>query len=143
MVNKCVIQGRLTRDVELRRTQSGTAVAGFTVAWSEKYGESEQKLFMPCVAWKGTAEMASRYFSKGQELVVEGKLTSRKWQDKEGNNRETIELVVDRMHFCGAKRDNDSQTPNAGYSTAGAPVNVYPDANEFAEIGKEDGELPF
>ena len=142
MVNKMVLQGRLVRDVELRRTQSGTAVAGFTVAWSEKHGETEQKLFMPCVAWKGTAEMASKWFSKGQELVVEGKLTSRKWTDKEGNNRETIELIVDRMHFCGAKREDGGQQ-SGGYHTAGAPVNVYPEAGDFAEIGEEDGELPF
>lgn len=140
MVNKMVLQGRLTRDVELRRTQSGTAVAGFTVAWSEKYGENEQKLFMPCVAWKGTAEMASRYFSKGQELAVEGKLTTRKWQDKEGNNRETIELIVERMHFCGAKKEDGQQSQG---KAAGAGVSVYPEPGEFAEIGEEDGELPF
>ena len=140
MLNHITIMGRLARDLELRRTQSGTAVASFTVAWSEKYGESEQKLFMPCVAWKGTAEMASKWFSKGQELVVEGKLTSRRWQDKEGNNRETIELIVDRMHFCGAKRDENQQ---GGYHTAGAPVSAYPDPSEFAELNGDDGELPF
>ena len=141
MVNKMVLQGRLTKDVELRRTQSGTAVAGFTVAWSEKYGENEQKLFMPCVAWKGTAEMASRYFSKGQELAVEGKLITRKWQDRDGNNRETIELIVERMHFCGAKRDDDK--PNGGFKPAGNPVNAYPSDQEWAEMGEEDGPLPF
>lgn len=106
MVNSTIIQGRMVRDAELRRTQSGTAVASFTVAWSEKYGDSERKLFLPCVAWKGTAEMASKWFGKGQEVVVEGKLTSRKWEDKNGNNRETIEMVVERMHFCGPKRED-------------------------------------
>lgn len=106
MVNSTIIQGRMVRDAELRRTQSGTAVASFTVAWSEKYGDNERKLFLPCVAWKGTAEMASKWFGKGQEVIVEGKLTSRKWEDKNGNNRETIEMVVERMHFCGPKRED-------------------------------------
>ena len=126
MLNKVALQGRLTRDVELRRTNSGTAVASFTVAWSEKHGETEQKLFLPCVAWKGTAEMAAKWFTKGQEVIVEGKLTSRKWQDKEGNNRESIELIVDRMHFCGKR----------GEQSAGAA------SEGFAEI-EDDGELPF
>lgn len=103
-INKTIIQGRLTKDVELRSTQSGKSVCGFTVAWSEKVKESEQKVFMPCVAWNAQAEFISKYFSKGQECVVEGKLVSRQWQDKQGNNRETIELIADRVHFCGPKQ---------------------------------------
>lgn len=125
MLNKTILQGRLTRDVELRHTTSGTAVASFTLAWSEKFGETEQKLFLPCVAWKGTAEMAAKWFGKGQEVLVEGKLTSRKWQDKDGNNRETVELIADRIHFCGGK-----QTGSA------APQ------QEIAEI-EDSGDLPF
>lgn len=104
MVNKMIIQGRMVRDVELRRTTSGTAVASFTVAWSEKYKDTERKLFLPCVAWGNNAEFASKWFEKGVELVAEGYLSSRSWQDKSGNKRETIELTVDRLHFCGAKK---------------------------------------
>lgn len=131
-VNKTVIQGRLVRTPEIRRTQSGTAVASFTVAWSEKYKEKERKLFLPCVAWRTVAEGAGKYFQKGQELVVEGFLTSRKWQDKDGNNRETVELVVDRMHFCGPKRESGNyEEPE------------YPPSGELAEIGEDDGPLPF
>lgn len=111
MLNKMMIQGRLTKDVELRHTQSGVAVASFTVAWSEKRGENEQKLFLPCVAWRNSAEFASKYFGKGQECVVEGKLTSRKWTDKDGNNRETVELIVDQLHFCGSKNGNKAADP--------------------------------
>lgn len=132
MVNSTIIQGRMVRDAELRRTQSGTAVASFTVAWSEKYGDNERKLFLPCVAWKGTAEMASKWFGKGQEVVVEGKLTSRKWEDKNGNNRETIEMVVERMHFCGPKRD-DAYTHTDTHAHAG----------EWEDISEEGGPLPF
>ena len=116
MVNKTIIQGRIVRDVELRRTNSGTAVASFTIAWSEKYKEQERKLFLPCVAWGNQAEFVTKWFPKGSELVAEGYLTARHWQDKNGNNRETIELTVDRIHFCGAKKEsgaNQSENYNA------------------------------
>jgi single-strand DNA-binding protein len=130
-VNKTIIQGRLVRDPELRRTQNGTAVASFTVAWSEKLKETEKKLFLPCVAWKNSAEFVASYFSKGSEIVVEGSLTSRQWQDKNGNNRETVELVVDRLHFCGPKRDSQ---PTA-YSRNAATT-------DYAVI-EDDSDLPF
>lgn len=131
-VNKTIIQGRLVRDPELRRTQSGTAVASFTVAWSEKHKETEKKLFLPCVAWKNSAEFVANYFSKGSEIVVEGSLTSRQWQDKNGNNRETVELVVDRLHFCGPKRDSQ---PTAYTGRPGA-------AADYA-VMEDDSDLPF
>ena len=131
-INKTIIQGRLTKDVELRSTQSGKPVCGFTVAWSEKVKESEQKVFMPCVAWNAQAEFISKYFSKGQECVVEGKLVSRQWQDKQGNNRETIELIADRVHFCGPKQDNDQPVSNGGYTGGFRPV-----------ISAGDEDLPF
>lgn len=132
MVNKTVIQGRLTRTPELRYTASGTPVTSFTVAWSEKYGDKERKLFLPCVAWKHTAEFAAKYFDKGSELVAEGRLTTRKWQDSNGNNRETVELVVDELHFCGSKR-------------AGGNAEEYTEASpevSFVEIA-DDSDLPF
>ena len=127
MVNKMIIHGRMVRDVELRRTNSGTAVASFTVAWSEKYKETERKLFLPCVAWGNNAEFASKWFEKGTELVAEGYLTSRQWQDRDGNKRETIELTVDRLHFCGGKREGG---------------NAAPASEGFTEV-EDDGDLPF
>ena len=128
MLNHYALQGRLTRDPELRHTQSGVAVASFTVAWSEKRGNSENKLFLPCVAWRNSAEFAAKYFTKGQEVVVEGKLTSRKWTDKDGNNRETVELIVDQMHFCGGKKqDALDELANSG----------------FVDVSEEDSGLPF
>lgn len=107
MINKTIIQGRMTANPSLRHTQSGVPVASFTVAWSEKRGNSENKLFLPCVAWRNSAEFAANYFRKGQEIVVEGKLSSRKWTDKEGNNRETVELIADQLHFCGGKKQDN------------------------------------
>jgi single-strand DNA-binding protein len=100
------------------------------VAWSEKYKETETKLFLNCTAWRGTGEMVSKYFTKGKEIIVEGKLNTREWTDKEGNKRSTNEMVVDRVHFCGPKAGN----------VAGSPVNAS--AGDFTEE-LDDGELPF
>lgn len=129
MLNKAIIQGRLTKDPELRTTQSGTSVASFTVAWSEEYNGNEKKLFLNCVAWKNTAEMLAKFFSKGKEIVVEGTLGSRSWEDREGNKREVVELTADRIHFCGPK-ESEKAAPIA------APAG-------FEELGDDDGDLPF
>ena len=133
MLNSVVIQGRLTKDVELRHTQSGTAVASFVLAWSKKYKEQERKLFLPCVAWSGTAEFVSKWFSKGDQLIVDGYLSTRDWQDSNGNKRQTIELTVTEVHFAGSK--------NSGTQTA-APM-VECDEPQFEEITMGDGSLPF
>jgi len=136
MLNNTAIQGRLTRDPELRATNTGKAVVGFTVAWSEKYGDTEQKLFLPCVAWGNQAEFVSKYFVKGQECIVEGKLTSRKWQDKNGNDRETIELIANHVHFCGPKQNNNSGSSQS----IGDPM---ADMGGFSPLVGADNDLPF
>jgi single-strand DNA-binding protein len=136
MINKTVLQGRLCAEPELRTTQSGVSVCSFRVAWSEKYKETETKLFLNCTAWRGTGEMISKYFRKGQEIVIEGTLSTRDWEDKEGNKRSTIELTVDKAHFCGPKQDGDTSNT---YSPDGAPNALH---NDFGEV-EDDGELPF
>lgn len=103
MINKTIIQGRLTRDAELRSTTAGKSVASFTVAWSETFNNTERKLFLPCVAWGKTGEFIYKFFKKGAEIALEGKLTSRKWTDRDGNSRETMELNVETAHFCGKR----------------------------------------
>lgn len=133
-LNRTTVQGRITRPIELRRTNSGTSVTSFTVAWSEKYKDNETTLFLPCVAWKSTAELLSKYFTKGQEIIVDGHLTTRKWQDKNGNDRETVELTVERVHFCGPKNSGDTSNTYSG-------GNEYPE-KPLAEI-ENDGDLPF
>ena len=85
MVNRTILQGRLCSDPELRRTNSGTAVCSFRVAWSEKVKDRETKLFLSCVAWQSTAEMICKHFAKGKEIVVEGKLSSREYEDNSGS----------------------------------------------------------
>ena len=90
MLNKIFIMGRLTRDPELRRTQSGTAVTSFTLAvdrdFKSQSGEKETD-FIDVVAWRSTAEFAAKYFTKGRMAIVEGRLQIRPWTDKEGNSR--------------------------------------------------------
>ena len=134
MLNHVVIQGRLCADPELRTTQSGTAVCSFRVAWSEKIKENESKLFLNCTAWRSTGEMVSKYFSKGKEIIAEGKLSTRDWTDKDGNKRSSNELTVDHVHFCGPKQDGG--TSNA-YTAAPAPQ------SDFVELQDDDGTLPF
>lgn len=135
MLNKIVLMGRLTRDPELRRTQSGTPVTSFSLAVDRDFkaqnGEKETD-FVDVVAWRATAEFVSKYFTKGRMAVVEGRLQIRDWTDKDGAKRRTAEVVADNVYFGDSKREGD------GYS---APA--YPPPGEFAEIGEEDGELPF
>lgn len=93
MLNKIIIMGRLVRDPELRRTQSGTAVTSFRLAVDRDYKAedgSKQADFFDVVAWRSTAEFVSKYFSKGRMAVVDGRLQSRPWTDKDGNKRIAI-----------------------------------------------------
>lgn len=126
MINRMTLQGRLTKDPEFKQTQGGTPVATFTVAWSEKYGEMEKKLFLPCVAWNNSAVFICNYFTKGSEIIVEGGLTVRKWTDKEGNNRETIEMTVERTHFAGSKQTGETSVSAAPSKSVNAPQGFAP-----------------
>lgn len=152
MLNKIFIMGRLTRDPELRRTQSGTPVTSFSLAVDRDYksqsGEKETD-FIDVVAWRSTAEFVSKYFTKGRMAVVEGRLQIRAWQDKDGNNRRSAEVVADNVYFGDSRRDGDSGSGNYGGGNSGysAPAGGYAapvgGASGFAEIDEEDGDLPF
>lgn len=136
MLNKVVIMGRFTKDPELRRTGSGTAVTSFSLAcdrdFKSKSGDKETD-FIEVVAWKNTAEFVSKYFSKGRMAVVEGRLQIRDWTDKAGNKRITAEIVADNVYFADSKRDSDS-----AYN-----AREYEKNPDFAEIIEDDGEIPF
>lgn len=109
MLNHITIMGRLTRDAELRRTGSGTAVASFTVAVDRDYNQDGQKEtdFIDCVAWRGTGEFVSRYFAKGSMIVVSGRLQIRTWTDKDGNKRKVAEVVADEVYFGEGRKDGN------------------------------------
>ena len=133
MLNKIILMGHLTRDPELRRTQSGTAVASFTLAVDRDYkpqdGERETD-FIDIVAWRGTGEFVSKYFTKGRMAVVEGRLQVRDWTDKDGNKRRSTEVVADNVYFGDSKR-----------SESGTPAEPSGDLQELPD--EEKGELPF
>ena len=156
MLNKIIIMGRLTRDPELRRTGSGTAVTSFSLAvdrdFKSQNGEKETD-FIDVVAWRSTAEFVSKYFAKGRMAVVEGRLQTRDWTDREGGKRVATEIVADNIYFGDSKRDGAGEyggapaygapsysAPMGGGRGAAAPMDSHSD---FAEIGEEDGELPF
>ena len=155
MLNKIILMGRLTRDPELRRTGSGTAVTSFSLAvdrdFKSQSGEKETD-FIDVVAWRSTAEFVSKYFTKGRMAVVEGRLQIRDWTDRDGGKRRSAEVVADNVYFGDSKRDGGSDfgAPPAygapasyGAPAAGRGAAPAGGMSDFAEIGEEDGELPF
>jgi len=156
MLNHIVLMGRLTRDPELRRTQSGVAVVSFSLAVDRDFGGRDggekQTDFIDIVAWRNTAEFVSKYFSKGRMAVVSGRLQIRDWVDRDGGKRRSAEVVADNVYFGDSKRDreggdyappysDDSQSyggqqPSGSYSSPVAP-------SGFSELNDDDGELPF
>ena len=142
MLNKIIIMGRLTRDPELRRTGSGTAVTSFSMACDRDFksqsGDKETD-FIDAVAWKNTAEFVSKYFSKGRMAVVEGRLQIRDWTDKAGNKRTTAEVVADNVYFADSKRSesNDNQKENFNALSGRLSDDFVPALND------DTSELPF
>lgn len=137
--------GRLTRDPELRRTASGIAVASFALAVDRDFASREsvekEADFINCVAWRQTGEFVSKYFTKGRMAVVSGRLQVRKWQNDQGENRYSTEVVADNVYFGDSKRESDS----AG---AAVPVPAYtppivPSQQEFELLDDDDAALPF
>ena len=139
MLNRVIIMGRLTRDPELRHTQSGAAVSSFTLAVDRDFkshsGERETD-FVNCTAWKSVAEFTARYFSRGRMAIVEGRLQSRKYTDKDGNNRTAYEVVASSVYFGDSKRDSD---PLDKLADDAAPVSEP----SFQEMEDDPSELPF
>lgn len=142
MLNKILLQGRLCKDPELRRTQSGTAVTSFSLAvdrdFKSQSGEKETD-FIDIVAWRSTAEFVSKYFTKGRMAVVEGRLQIRDWTDKDGNKRRSAEVVADNVYFGDSKRDEAPQPISGGVDVSAGD---FGDGGGFAEIADDDN-LPF
>lgn len=150
MLNHITLMGRLTRDPEMRYTQSQTPVASFSVAvdrdFSPKDGSERQTDFIDCVAWRSTAEFVSKYFQKGSMAVVSGRLQIRDWTDRDNNKRRSAEVVVDNIYFGESKRAREDG--QSGRTAPARPAGGYADArpsggSAFAELDDGDGELPF
>lgn len=139
MLNRIVLMGRLTRDPELRRTQSGVAVVSFAIAVDRDYaaqGAEKETDFIDIVAWRGTAEFVEKYFSRGRMIIVAGRLQIRNWEDKEGHKRRSAEVVADSVYFGEGKRDSDG-----GGKSNGEPT--YDPTGGFSQLEGNDEDLPF
>ena len=134
MLNKIFLQGRLVADPELRHTQNGVAVATFRLAVDRDFKDKEtgerKADFINCVAWRGTGEFVAGYFRKGRIAIVEGKIQSRTYDDRDGNRRYTVEVVADNVYFGDSKRDDGGSKPEEFREP------------EFTDE-PDDGDLPF
>ena len=137
MLNHITIMGRITKDIELRRTSAGVAVASFSIACDRDFSNNGQKEtdFIDCVAWRGTGEFVERNFSKGRMIVMSGRLQNRKWEDKNGNKRTTAEILVENVYFADSKKD-------AGEKFEAAVSNRDP-LPEYVVLEGDCSDLPF
>ena len=139
MFNTVILTGRLTADPELKTTANGVPVTSFTIAVQRKYkqGEESQADFINIVAWRQTAEFITKYFHKGSMIGIEGSIQTRKYQDKDGNNRVAFEVIANNVQFVESKKASADASPASDLSQ-------QVDNNaDFVQVDIEDGDLPF
>ena len=141
MLNKCFLMGRLGSDPELRHTQNGTPVASFRVAvdrdFRDKNSGERVTDWIDVVAWRQTAEFVSHYFRKGRMAVVEGRLQTSSWTDKNGNRRDSLQVVADNVYFGDSQKQEGSSAPEQSYRQE------PPQEQNFEELDDDQTELPF
>ncbi len=137
-LNKVILGGRITKDIELKQTPSGVSVCSFGIAINRKTGKDKeaQTDFIDCQAWRQTAEFISRYFKKGSSICITGSIQKRTWKDQNGNNRYETEVVVDEAMFVDSKSDAQ------GTGTDFAPTFKAPEDPQYEAISTDD-DLPF
>ena len=128
-LNHIDIQGRIVRDPEMRRTAAGKAVTSFTIAVDRNFAKGETD-FIDCVSWDKQGEFVANHFTKGKMCIVSGRLQKRKWTDKNGNKRETAEIVTEDVYFCDSKKSETEPVQN-------------PFSGDFSLLDEPDGNLPF
>lgn len=111
-INRAILIGNLVRDVDLRYSQNGTAIANFTLAVNDGYGDKKTVDFIRVTAWKKTAENVANYCGKGSKVAVEGKLKQQNWEDKDGNKKEKVFVNAQQIMFLNTKQ----QQTDEGYS---------------------------
>lgn len=131
MINNVVIMGRLTKEPEERVTSSGKKVCSFCVAVNDDY-RKDVTYFFDIIAWNNTADFVCKYFRKGSMIAIQGRLTTRPWEDKNGNKRKITEIVADNVSFCGDKKE-----------PATTSVDVPPPTDEEYREIPDTEELPF
>lgn len=157
-MNKVILMGRLTRDVEMRQTPNGVSLARFSIAVDRRFSGRDgqrQADFINCVAWRQTGEFISRYFQKGSMIAVVGSIQSRSWDGQDGKKQYATEVVVDEAYFTGSKAETGSRTSTGvgyqnqnSYSEQGAMPSAEPnfddfDASGFADFDGSEDDLPF
>jgi single-strand DNA-binding protein len=136
-MNKVILLGRLTKDVELKHTSNNTAVASFTLAVNRKFKQENQPTadFINIVAWGKTAEFANNYFKKGLQINVVGRIQNRSWDDEKGQKHYATDIVAEEVYFADSKRDSNSNS--------NLPESSYNSESSFTPINSEDDDLPF
>ena len=131
-MNNVVIMGRLTKDAEERKTNSGKSVCSFCVAIDDRF-DRDKTHFVDVIAWNKTAEFICKYFHKGSMIAIVGRLTTRTWEDKNGSKHKAVEIVADEVSFCGGKNESPA-TPTIN------PTDE--ETNDYREVPDWD-KLPF
>ena len=158
MLNVVAIMGRLVADPELRTTPAGVNVCQFRIACDRNFarqGEQRQADFVDIVAWRAQADFVCKYFSKGSLIAINGRIQTRNYQDKNGNNRTAIEIVANNVNFAAPKSANAAPMGDAGYgaptaapaprpSAQAAPAPSYSaGSNDDFALIEDEGDLPF
>lgn len=145
MFNLAVLTGRLTADPELKTTPNGVSVCSFSIAVDRRHkqGEEKQADFINIVAWRGTAEFVSKHFSKGSAIGIEGSIQTRKYTDKNGNNRTAFEIVANNVHFIDSKRSQSGGEGNSLPTPENDPLPAFAERLEQFQEVQDDGDLPF
>ena len=125
MLNKVILMGRLTKDPEIRHTNSGKAVASFTIATDNGYGDDKKTDFINCVAWEGTAVFIEKHFTKGQLIIIDGRISTRNYEDREGRKIYVTEVLVKEVHFGGSKKKDETESDDL------VPLDNIPDDLPF------------
>lgn len=151
MLNRVVLMGRLTADPEHKQTQSGIAVTSFSIAVERNYADKStgkrEADFINIVAWRGTADLICKYFSKGRLIALEGSIQTRNYEDKNGNKRTAFEVVAENVFFTGEKANDSNRSSSTNFPTPepfSAPAKGTGfSVGDFEEIDTDDSDLPF
>lgn len=138
MINKVILMGRLTRDPEMRHTNSGTPVTTFSIAINSGYGENQRTDFVNCLAWNKTAEFVTKYFAKCKMIIVIGRITTRSWETQDGKRAYATEVVANEVNFGESKTSPQLNTPQTA-----AQQPMQDDDDDFTPLDEEDDDLPF
>ena len=138
MINKVILMGRLTRDPEMRHTNSGTPVTTFSIAIDNGYGDNKRTDFVNCIAWNKTAEFVSKHFTKGKMIIVIGRITTRSWETQDGKRAYATEVIANEVNFGETKSSPQLNTPQTA-----AQQPMQDDDDDFTPLDEEDDDLPF